>query len=246
MWAPEEHRPFKCYTGSSEASQVTLGAITDARKSDRTNSLKPNPGSNDLPFIIAGRQVYAMAVVANVNAAADYGSKPADGLKAVDASVWDSGKRQYATVRGLSTVEIKNSVVNVSDSIMMYHPDGEDPPAYRYDCDIEKICAVIYNVDLIFNNAEVDGSPLPQDDQAVTNPTARKPKSYLSKLWKMFDALGKDVIITDVNYAKDNTTVTIDGSNPKRVNSRVVYKVAGNGNVFSITQEFSFFFGGAS
>jgi hypothetical protein len=62
----------------------------------------------------------------------------------------------------------------------------------------------------------------------------------------MFDALGKDVIITDVAYAKENTTVDINGSNPKRLDATVVYKLAGNGNVFSITQEFSFFFGGAS
>jgi phage tail sheath gpL-like len=245
-WAPDTHKPFKCYTGEATTSVVTLGAITDARKSDRTNSLKPNPASNDLPFIIAARQVFAMAVVANVNAPRDYGSQVADGLKPVDASEWTSAERQYAVVRGLSTVQIKNGAVNVSDSIMMYHPDGEEPPAYRYDCDIEKICAMIYNVDLIFNNAEVDGSPLPQDDQAVTNPSARKPKSYLSKLWRLFDVMGQDVIITDVDYAKDNTTVDINGSNPKRLDATVVYKLAGNGNVFSITQQFSFFFGGTS
>jgi phage tail sheath gpL-like len=246
-WAPGVYKFFKAYSGTNQTSVTTAAAITDARKSDRTNQLKPAPGSLNFPWEIAARQVQAMAIVANVNAPRDYGSQQVTLLDdGGESNQWteQDGEYQYAVSRGLSTTKIKGGVLRIADSVMMYHPDGEDPPAYRYDVDIEKLAAVTYNIDLIFNNEEVDGSPLPADDDVVTNPSARKPSSYMSKWHKLVDSLVSDAILTDADYAKENSQVEIDGANSKRVNFLAVYKLAGNGNVFSITQQFSFPTGG--
>lgn len=246
-WEPGVYKPFKVYHGTAVTSVATAAAITDARKSDRTNSLKPVPGSLNLPWEIAARHVQALANVANVNAPRDYGSQQLTLLDDGGAeNQWSEadGEFQYAVIRGLSTTKIKNGVLRVADSVMMYHPDGEDPPAYRYDCDIEKISAMIYNIDLIFNNDDVDGSPLPPDDAVVTNPSARKPMSYKSKLFQLYDVMERDAIIADADYAKENTIVEISGSNPKRLDVLAVYKLAGNANVISVTQNFSFYYGG--
>jgi phage tail sheath gpL-like len=245
-WDAGVYKPFKVYHGTAETSVATAAAITDARKSDRTNSLKPVPGSLNFAWEIAARHVQAIAKVADVNAPRDYGSQMLTLLDDGAGSQWSEadGEFQYAVSRGLSTTKIKNDVLRIADSVMMYHPDGEDPPAYRYDCDIEKICAMIYNIDLIFNNDDVDGSPLPPDDAVVTNPSARKPMSYKSKLFQLYDAMERDAIIADADFAKENTVVEISGSNPKRLDVLAVYQLAGNGNVFSITQNFSFYYGG--
>jgi len=248
-WAAAVYKPFKCYSGTNQTSVVTAAAITDARKSDRTNSLKPAPGSRNFPWEIAARQVQAMVLVAQANAPTDYGSEQVTLLHdGGESNQWTEGdgEYQYAVSRGLSTTKIKSNVLRVADSIMMYHPDGEDPPAYQYDVDIEKLCAMLYNIDLIFNNDAVDGSPLPPDADTVTNPNARKPRTYKAALFSLYDAMAKDAIIADLEYAKENTVVEISGSNPKRLDVLAVYKLAGNANVISITQQFSFYFGGAS
>jgi len=247
-WDAGVHMPFKCYSGTNETSVAAAAAITDARKSDRTNSLKASPDSRNLPWEIAARQVQAMAIVANVNAARDYGSQKVTILDpGTQADQWTEadGEYQYAVVRGLSTTKIKSNELRIADSVMMYHPDGEDPPAWRYDVDIEKECAMIWNINEIFTADEVDGAPLPPDDQVTTNPAARKPSFYKGKLFGLYDAMALDSVIADPAYAKANTTVTINGSNPKRLDVVAVYKLAGNANVFSVTNRFSFYYGGA-
>jgi hypothetical protein len=152
----------------------------------------------------------------------------------------DSAARQDAVTKGLSTVEIRGGIVNVSDSIMCYHPAGEDPPAYRYDNDIEKLSYMIYNLDLIFNNPADSGNPLVPSAQATTNPNARKPSYFLKKVFTLFDGAALDGVITDVDYAKANTQIVISDSNNRRLEALIVYRVAGNLNVISVTQKWSF------
>jgi phage tail sheath gpL-like len=240
-WAPEVYKPYKFYTGTNEATLATVTAITDARTTDRTNSIQHNPASGDMPWVIAARQVAMKTRIANADPAMDYCLTPCAGLTVgTAASQLDSAARQDAVTKGLSTVEIVGGVVNVSDSIMCYHPAGEDPPAYRYDNDIEKLSAMIYNLDLIFNNASDSGNPLVPSAQATTNPNARKPSYFLKKVFTLFDGAALAGIITDVDYAKANTQIVISETNNRRLEALIVYKVAGNLNVISVTQKWSF------
>lgn len=244
-WAPEVYKPLRFFSGNNTASVTTVAALTDARKTDRGNVLIPNPGSNDLPIVIAARAVARIAPVANSNPARDYGSQKLTGLTAGPDDVqWTSAQRDFAVKSGLSTIEVKDGVVQLSDVVTMYHPVGEEPPPYRYECDSQKVETVIYNTDLIFNNEEWDGAPLVPDAQAVKNPKAKKPKMALAQLGQMFDNLALDAIIADPDFAKENTTADIDTANPKRLNVREVYKIAGNANVISVDNNFGFNFGG--
>jgi hypothetical protein len=171
---------------------------------------------------------------------------PLEGLTVGTASAQlDSDDRQRAVLTGCSTFEIVGGVLNVSDSIMCYHPAGEDPPAYRYDNDIEKLSAMIYNLDLIFNNPGDAGNPLVPSAQVTTNPNARKPEYFKNKVFKLFKGASEAGWITDIDYAKANTQVIISDSNNRRLEALVVYKIAGNKNVTSVTQKWSFGGGGA-
>lgn len=243
-WAPTVHKPFKMYTGSNEATAATIRAITDARTSDRVNSIKWTPGSNDLPWVIAGRMVAKQAIVAAANPPRDYCLQRCDLLTAgPEASQLDSDARDLAVKDGLSTVEILSGEVYISDSVMCYHPAGEEPPGFRHDVDIEKECAMIYNIDLIFSNPADAGAPLVPDGQVTTNSDARKPGYFTQKLNTLFDGAALNAWISDPEYAKANSSVTISSTNPKRLDVRVVYKLSGNLNVISVDNVFSFYLG---
>ena len=102
---------------------------------------------------------------------------------------------------------------------------------------------MIYNTDLIFNSPNWDGAPLVPDNQAVKNPKAKKPKMALGALYALFDAAALQAIISDPDFAKENSSASIDSTNPKRLNVVEVFKVSGNANVISIDLGFGFYFG---
>ena len=143
----------------------------------------------------------------------------------------------------MSTVEIIDGVVCISDAVTCYHPTGEEPPAYRYVCDIAKLDTVVYNEDLIFGGTDWAGAPLVPDDQAVKNPTAKKPKMALSALAKLYQALSDDAIISDPDFAIKNSSAGINTTNPKRLDVKSVVKLSGNTNVISVDLGFGFYYG---
>jgi phage tail sheath gpL-like len=88
--------------------------------------------------------------------------------------------------------------------------------------------------------------PLKPDADRVKNKNAIKPKTVKSAFWSLFDVAGDACIISDVPYAKANSLFEISSVNPKRIDVLAVWKVSGNANVFSVTHEFGFYFGGQS
>lgn len=243
-WGALVRKPLVVFTGHDKASPNAILAITDTRKDDRINVALANPGSNNLPFVSAAGQLARIVKVANNNPARDYGSQTADYLvPGPDGSQWTYPQRDQAVKGGASTVEVKDGVVNVADVVTMYHPTGEEPPAYRYVCDIVKLQNIIFNVDLQFNNADWDGAPLIPDDQPTVNPDAKKPKNVRAVLDALADNLGLNAIISDPAYTKTNRQCEIDSQNPKRLNTVFPVKVSGNVNIHSIDLNFGFYFG---
>lgn len=243
-WGALVRKPLVVFSGDT---QVTVnGAITipDARKTDRVNSQLVAPGSKNLPFVVAARQLAKIAPVANNNPPQDYGSQDATGLvPGDDGDQWDYLKRDQAVKGGSSTIEVKDGVVNVSDAITFYHPTGDPIPAYRFIVDIVRLQNIIFNLDLIFVTAEWDGAPLIPDDQPTANRSAKKPKMAKAAVGSMLDSLGLNAIISKPEIAKKNTLAEIDSQNPKRLNMVVPVQLSGNSNIKSIDLEFGFFFG---
>lgn len=243
-WGSLTRKPCVVFTGNTESVLATAIAVPDARTTDRTNSQLVAPGSNDLPFVVASRQLARIAVVANENPPHDYGSRAATGLTpGTDGEQWTYTQRDVAVKAGSSTVEIKDSVVNISDVITFYHPTGDVTPAYRYVVDIVKLQNIIFNLDLIFNTEEWDGAPLIPDDQPTTNRAAKKPKTAVAAVASMVDSLGNEAIISDPATAKGTIVAEIDSQNPKRLNLVVTVQLSGNTNIKSIDLNFGFFFG---
>ena len=245
-WGALVRKPLVVFTGNTATTVAAAIAVPDARKTDRTNAQLVAPASNDLPFVVAARQLARIAVVANNNPPVDYGSRDASGLTpGADGSQWNYTERDQAVKGGSSTIEVRDGVINLSDTVTFYHPSGDPTPAYRYVVDIVKLQNILFNLDLIFVTPEWDGAPLIPDDQPTTNRSAKKPKSAVAAIASLVDSLGLNAIISDPATAKTSITANINESNPKRLDVVFTVQLAGNANIISIDFNFGFFFGTA-
>ena len=246
-WGALVRKPLVVLTGNTNTTVSNATAVSDARKTDRTNGQLVAPGSNDLPFVVAARQLARIVVVANNNPPHDYGSQDATGLTpGADGDQWTFLDRDAAIKKGSSGIEVKDGVINIADVVTFYHPTGDPIPAYRYVVDIVKLQNIIFNLDLIFATPEWDGAPLIPDNQPTVNRSAKKPKSAVAAIASMLDSLGLNAIISDPETAKANTLAEIDAGNPKRLNVSITVQISGNANILSVDLNFGFFFGTAS
>jgi len=243
-WGALVRKPLITFTGSNLATVALATAVTDARKTDKVNSQLVAPGSNNLPFVIAARELARIVKLANNNPAHDYGSQDAAGLvPGADGDQWNYVERDAAVKAGSSTIEVKDGVINVSDVVTMYHPDGDPLPAYRFVVDIVKLQNIIFNLDLEFASDKWDGAPLIADDDATINPDAKKPKTAVAAAAAIVTNLGLNAILADAKSTIPDIVAEIDGTNPKRLNMVVPVKLSGNTNIKSIDLDFGFNFG---
>jgi len=243
-WGALVRKPLVVFTGNTATTVANATVVSDARPTDKTNAQLVAPGSNDLPFVVAARQLARIVKVANNNPPQDYGSQAATGLTpGADGDQWTYTDRDVAVKAGSSTIEVKDGVVNIADVVTFYHPTGDPTPAYRFVVDIVKLQNILFNLDLIFATAEWDGAPLIPDDQPTSNPTAKKPKMAVAAVGAMLDSLGLSAIISDPDTAKANTLAEIDALNPKRLNVATTVQLSGNTNVISVDLNFGFYFG---
>ncbi len=243
-WGALVRKPLVVFTGNTAATVALATAVSETRKSDRINAQLVAPGSNDLPFVVAARQLSRIAILANNDPPHDYGSIQATGLTpGLDSVQWLYIERDAAVKAGSSTIEVRDGVINLSDTVTFYHPDGDPIPAYRFVVDIIKIMNIIFNLDLIFATPEWDGAPLIPDNQNTASRTAKKPKMAKAAVAAMEDSLAVEAIISDPETAKQNILVEIDSGNPKRLNIVAPMQLVGNANIISIDFEFGFFYG---
>ena len=246
-WGQLTRKPCMSFVGCNELAVADAIVVAETRTTDRTNVQLNAPGSVNLPYVIAARQLARIAKVANNNPPKDYGSQRATGLlPGLDGEQWTYNQRDQAVKGGVSTIEVKDSVINISDVVTMYAPVGEEPPAYRYTVDIVKLQTIIFNLNLIFANTEWDGAPLIPDDQPTVNPAARKPKDAKAQVASVIDSLGLNAIISDPETAKESIEAAIDSGNPKRLNVSCTVQLSGNAGIISVDLNFGFFFGSAT
>lgn len=243
-WGSLTRKPMIALHGNTVVDEIAATAVSDVRPTDRTNGFVPAPGSVNLPLAIAARAIARIAVRANNNPAYDYGSLDLTGIiPGTDAEQWTFVERDVAIKRGGGSTQLKDGVVNLSDTVTFYKPLGEPVPAYRYVVDIVKLQNILFNLDLIFNSPQWDGAPLIPDNQPTINPDAKQPKMAKAEIGVLIDSLGLNALISDPATAKQNVLVEIDAGNPKRLNICLTIQLSGNTNIISVDLKFGFFFG---
>lgn len=241
-WISLEKTPCFAVCATSD-DYATRTAITDARKDDYQNALIATPGCRDLPAAIAARAACRIAVQAQNNPPQNYKDK-LTGITAGDDSLQEAWPvRNLSVQKGSSTTIIVNGEIEMNDTVTMYHPDGEEPPAFRYVVDLIRLMTVTYNNRLIFEADEWKGAPLIPDGTPTINPTAKRPSDAKTALQNLSDNLALLAITSDSKFTKNNITAVIDSTNPKRLNWRFPIKLSGNTEIIDGITYFGFYFG---
>lgn len=245
-WNAVVKRFLVVFSGNTATAVAAATAVSDARKTDRVNNQLVAPGSNDLPFVVAARQLAKIAVQTDNNPATSYQSLAATGLTpGLDSDQWTFVERDEALKKGSSTIRVKDDVVLVEDAVTFFHPDGDDNPAFRYVVTIIKLQNIVFRFDNEFSKSEWAGAPLIKAGQFSTNPNARSASKAKTKAAQIIDNLALDALISDPETAKANMIVEINGTNPNRLDFCIPVQVSGNTNQKSIDIKFGFFFGTA-
>ena len=243
-WSSEIKKPLIVFTGNTKTRMRDAIEICKKRNSDRINSQLVAPGSSELPFVVAARQLARIAHIANNNPPQDYGGQSVVGLEpGIDGEQWKYRERDLAVKAGSSTILVKDGVINIADVVTFYHLNGGEFSAYRYIADIVKLQNIIFNLDCIFDSSEWNGAPLIPDDQATVNRSAKQPKSAVAAIATLLDRLALEGIISDPKTAKSNTIALINEQNPKRLDISITVQLSGNANIISTDLNFGFFFG---
>jgi phage tail sheath gpL-like len=245
-WGSLTHKPCVAFCGSVD-DQPTIAAITDARKTDRTNSVLPFPGSPALPFVAAARALARIAPIANNRPAWDYPRHIVDTIvPGLDSAQWLYNQRDAAVKAGTSVTVVRDAVIQTSDTITMYHPTGEEPAAFRYVKDIVKLQNVIFNIALAFESPEWDGAPLLPDSDPAANSAigAKRPRMAVARVYALIDGLAAEGILSSIAETKASVVAEIDPNDPNRLNIRLTVRLAGNANKIAVDLNFGFTFGG--
>jgi phage tail sheath gpL-like len=243
-WDALVRKPLVAFCGNTDVAVGTASAIPSSRPDDRTNALLVAPGSPNLPFVVAARQLSLIASLANNNPPTDYGALRATGLvPGADGQQWDYVAKDLALKAGCSSVDVVDTVVQLADVVTFYHPTGEQDPAYRYVVDIVKLQNCHYNFGLPFATTEWAGAPMVPDIQTVRNPNARQPKHARAVLAGVCQNLGGAAIISDPATAIKSIKADISAQNPKGLIWEVTVQLSGNTNVKSATLKWGFFYG---
>lgn len=244
-WEQTVKKPFIVFTGCVD-NYATRTAVTDApaAKDYRCMALVQSTGSRELPFVIAAQGlVNDIAQKANDKPAHNY-IGTLQGLHTGADTVQETNATRDAAVKlGASTNKKVGSLAVLCDIVSFYHPDGEDPPAYRYVVDQIKLMNVLYNIDII--QVSFEGRPLLPDGTPTNDPDAVQPRVVATLLGNLADSLssGRSAIIVEPEYTKKNLSVSINGTNPKRIDTVFPVKLSGNAEVNSTDIYFSFYLG---
>jgi len=246
-WQPLVKKPLIVFSGDTNTTVANAVTIPEARKTDRINSQLVAPGSVNLPFVIASRELAKIAVIAEANPPKGYNKQIADGILAgANGDQWTYIDRDEAVKKGSSTITVEDSVIKLGDIVTFYHPTGDPFPSYSKVVAIIKLMNIIYNLDLEFESIEWADAPLIPDNQPTVNPDARTPSAAKAEVNGILDYLGTQAIISDPETAKKKTTAQINPTNPDRLDIVVTVQLSGNSNIKAVTINFGYFVGGAN
>jgi phage tail sheath gpL-like len=241
-WDTTVYKPAICFTGVTDATVAAATTISAARTTDRVNSQLVEPGSLDLPFRAAARELVEIIKQADEDPASGPAKRSCLGLRpGTDAQQWTDTQRDVALKAGSSTIEVVSSIVKLSDTVTMYAPSGQTNPAYRYVVDITKLQNIIKRFVDEFDSEEWAEKALVPDIQKVRNPNAKKPSMVVAAARKIIDECGLDALISAPETVKANTVGAIDSQNPKRWNLTVPVLLSGNTNIGDIDLQFGFY-----
>lgn len=237
---PTVFKPFIALTGSVAEDP---SAITDARKNQVTIAVCPAPLSAGLPMEAAANVCVLLARQAQDNPHLDVSgmSYPDMPVPSVIGAMADFTSRNSIVSKGCSTVILESEKYKIEDFVSTYHPEGEAIPQFRY----VRSLVIDYNTRFTYLVSEqlyVIDHVIANDTDIVDAVKVIKPKQWkqiVSGLAEQFVSRGLHV---DADFMKESIQVSINSSNPDRLDTLFKYKRSAFGRQSStdVTAGFNF------
>jgi phage tail sheath gpL-like len=236
-------KPFVAITGSTADD---ISATTDAREDEVTIAIAPAPGSDGLPMEAAANMTRLAARVAQDNPHLDVcGQAYPDMPSPEDGDIGSMAvynNRDSFVGKGLSTVDMIAGKYVVQDLVTTYHPEGEEPPQFRYVRNLMLDFNVRFGYYVLEQSFVVDHA-IANDDDIVSVQNVIKPKQWKLILNKYADDLAARALISDPDFMQESIDVDISTVNPDRLETFFKYKRTGYARIASTTAEAGFNFG---
>jgi len=242
-YAPLVMKPFVAFTGSITADAST---ITDARLNNLTIAIAAAPLSPGFQFEAAANVAALYTPIAQNAPQTDpigvsYPDMPvpADGNIGAMAT-YDN--RDTIVKKGCSTVILANGVYQVVDLVTTYHPQGEEPPQFKYVRNLVGVDFNYYYAHMLLVRDNVYGRLIASDTDTVTVPCIT-PSGFKSLLIGMITSLVSRGLITDADFSINSIVTQLSSVNPDRLEDIQDYKRTGTARIVSTTVRAGFNFG---
>ncbi|MFA6057280.1 MAG: hypothetical protein WC756_03710 [Taibaiella sp.] len=235
-------KPFIAITGSLLDNPTT---VTDTRKLNVTLAIAPAPLSAGLPMEAAANMALLFATVSQNTPHLDVsGRNYPDMPTPVSIGLMaDYNNRDAFVKKGSSTVNLVAGVYQVCDFVTTYHPDGENPPQFRYCRNLNIDWNVRFSY-YVLEQIHVVDHVIAADNDIVTVDGVVKPKTWKQVLTSsLFADLTKRALTTDAGFSSGGLLVNLDTQNPDRLNTFFPYKRTGYLRIASTEAQAGFNFG---
>lgn len=234
-------KPFiaLCGTVADDAS-----AITDARELEVTNAFCPAPGSAGMAYEAAANVGYLFALQAQNNPHLDIAGQyyPDMPTPTSIGSMAVYTNRDAFVKKGLSTVVLIAGKYQVQDFVTTYHPEGEEPPQFRYCRNLMVDFNIRYGYYLLESINVLDHA-IANNDDVVSASKVVKPKQWIQILNSYADDLTNRALIVEPDFMKASIDVGIGTANPDRFETFFRYKRSAFVRQVATTAEAGFNFG---
>jgi phage tail sheath gpL-like len=241
---PTSFKPFIALTGSVADDP---SSITDARKLNQTIAICPAPLSAGQQYEAAANMAVLWSKCAQDTPELDvingyYPDMPAPVIGSAAPAMNNYNTRESYVQKGCSTVILVSGVYKVQDFVTTYHPDGEVPPQYRYPRDLNIDFNAEYAYRILVQQYQV-GKAIANDNDIVNVSEVCKPKSWKAIVAGMYEDFVKRALFADLEFGKSSIVVTINGTNPNRMDTVYKYKRTGVTRISATTAFAGFNFG---
>jgi phage tail sheath gpL-like len=234
-------KPFIALTGSVANDP---SSITDARDIQVTIAICPAPLSAGLAMEAAANMCVLYARQAQDEPHLDVSGRSYPDMPTPDAigdmAVYDN--RDVIVKKGCSTVDLVNQRYQVMDFVTTYHPEGEEPPQFRYCRNLNIDFNVRFGYYLLEQINVVDHA-IANDTDQVSASKVIKPKIWKGILFQYALDLADRALIVDSEFMKQSLVVVKGGSNnPDRMDTSFRYKRSPYTRISSTVAEAGFSF----
>lgn len=237
-YSGEIMKPFVALTGSVLDDPST---ITDPRKVQVTIAICPAPLSKGLAMEAAANMCLKVARKSQDTPHLDVvGDTYSDMPTPTDiGSMAVYNNRDLFVKKGCSTVELNSGFYQIVDFVTTYHPDGEEPPQFRYVRNLVVDFNMRFGV-LLLEQIHVVDHVIVNDDDEVDAVKTIKPKQWKGILDTYASDQASKALIVDAAFMQASLEVGISTTNPDRLETFFRYKRSSVARIASTTAEAGF------